>query len=112
MIGTETSVSPDTLMIAAMDCSFIAGSGSRTYGPGSFYNGSLAGAGKGPEIPEPAVADVNYNTAYSVSIWQTPDPFGAGLTRTDRYVEHFIQDAPCLPPSVRHPAADGYSVPK
>ena len=36
MIWTETSVSPDTVMIAAPDCSFIAESGSRTYGPGSF----------------------------------------------------------------------------
>jgi len=108
MIGTEMSVSPDTRMIAAMDCSFIAKSGSRTYGLGSFYNGSLGKAGKGLEISELAVTDVNYNTAYSVSAWQTPDKFGAGYTRTDRYVEHSVQDAPCLPPSVRYPAADGY----
>ncbi len=108
MIGTETSVSPDTLMIAAMDCSFIAKSGSRTYGLSSFYNGSLGKAEKGLEISELAVVDINYNTAYSVSTWQTPDSFSAGLTRTDWYVEHFIQDAPCLPPSVRYLAADGY----
>jgi len=108
MIGTEMSVSPDTLMIAAPDCSFIAESGSHTYGLGSFYNGCLGKAEKGLEISELAVADVNYNTAYSVSAWQTPDPFSAGLTRTDWYVGHFIQDAPCLPPSVRHLTADGY----
>jgi len=54
----------------------------------------------------PKAAD--HDTAYSVSAWQTPAPFGAGHTRTDRYVGHSVQDAPCLPPSVRYPAADGY----
>ncbi len=108
MIGTEMSVTPRTLMIATPDCSFIAGSGSRTYGLGRFYNGSRAEAEKGLEISELAVADVNYNTAHTVSAWQTPDPFSSGHTRTDRYVGHSVQDAPCMPPSVRYPAADGY----
>jgi len=108
MIGTEMSVTPETLMIAAPDCSFITGSGSHTYGLGRFYNGSRSEVGKGLEISEPAVTDINYNTAYSVSGRQTPDTFTDGHTRTDRYVEHSVQDAPCLPPSVRYPAADGY----
>jgi len=75
MIGTEMSVTPETLMIAATDCSFIIRSGRHTYGLGKFYNGSRAETEKGLEISEPAVADINYNTAYSVSIWQTPDTF-------------------------------------
>ena len=108
MIGTEISVTPHALMIAAPDCSFVAENGSHTYGLGNFYNGCRAESGKGLEIPELAVADVIYNTAYSVSTWQTPNTFADGQTRTDRYVEHFIQDAPCLPPPVRYPAADGY----
>jgi len=95
-------------MIAAPDCSFVAENGSHTYGLGNFYNGCRAESEKGLEIPELAVADVIYNTAYSVSTWQTPNTFADGQTRTDRYVEHFIQDAPCLPPPVRYPAADGY----
>ena len=108
MIGTEMIVTPDTLMIAATDSSFIAKSGGHTYGLGRFYNGSRGEAEKGLEISELAVVDVNYNTAYSVSAWQTPDSFNAGQTRIDWYIEHFIQDAPCLPPSVRYLAADGY----
>jgi hypothetical protein len=108
MIGTEMSVTPQTLMIAAIDCSFIAKSGRHTYGLGKFYNGARSEAEKGLEISELAVVDVNYNTAYSVSAWQTPDSFSAGHTRTDWYVEHFVQDAPCLPPSIRYLAADGY----
>jgi len=108
MIGTEMVITPHTLMIAATDCSFIIRSGRHTYGLGKFYNGSRAETEKRLEISEIAVIDVNYNTAYSVSIWQTPDTLTDGHTRTDRYVEHSVQDAPCLPLSVRYPAADGY----
>jgi hypothetical protein len=107
-IGIQMIVKPDTLMIAAPDCSFIPKSGKDTYGLAKFYNGSRSQSEKGLEISELAVADVNYNTAYSVSTWQTPDKLAAGHTHTDRYVEHFIQDAPCLPASVRYLAADGY----
>jgi len=69
-----------------------------------FYNGTRSEAGKGLEISELAVIDVNYNTAYSVSAWQTPAVLSAGHTRT----EQFFQDCRCLPSSVRYPAADGY----
>jgi len=108
MIGTEMSVTPHTLMIAAPDCSFIPKSGRGTYGLAEFYNSICAEAGKGLEISELAVTDVNYNTAYSVSTWQTPDKLTAEHTCTDWYVEHSVQDAPCLPASVRYVAADGY----
>lgn len=108
MIGTEMIVTPHTLMIAAMDCSFIPKSGNDTYGLAEFYNGSRGEAEKGLEISELAVVDISYNTAYSLSAWQTPAVFGSEYTRTDWYVGHFIQDAPCLPPSVRYVAADGY----
>jgi len=47
-----------------------------------FYNGTRSEAGKGLEISELAVIDVNYNTAYSVSAWQTPAVLSAGHTRT------------------------------
>jgi hypothetical protein len=112
MIGTEMSVTPHTLMIAASDCSFIPESGRHTYAPAMFYNGTRSEAGRGLEISEPAVADVNYDTAYSISAWQTPAALTDGHTRTDWYVEHSVQDAPCLPPSVRYPAADGYHAEK
>ena len=108
MIGTEMVVTAHTLMIAATDCSFIAKSGSHTYGLGRFYNGSRAEAEKGLEISELAVVDVNYNTAYSVSAWQTPAALITGHTRTDWYLEQFVQDCQCLPASVRYLAADGY----
>ncbi len=67
-LGTEMIVNPDTSLIAATDCSFIPESGRHTYALAKFYNGARSEAGKGLEISELAVADVNYNTAYSVSI--------------------------------------------
>jgi len=107
-IGTEMSVNPHTTMIGATDCSFITKSGEHTYGLDKFYNGTRSKVEKGLEISHLAVVDVDYNTAYSLSTWQTPDRFASGHTRTDWYLEHFLQDAQCLPPSVRHLATDGY----
>jgi hypothetical protein len=107
-IGIGMSIRPDTSVIAAPDCSFIPKSGRHTYGPATFYNGTRSEAEKGLEISEPAVADVTCDTAYSLSVWQTPAGFAGQDTRPDRYPEHFLQDAQCLPPSVRYPAADAY----
>ncbi len=107
-IGTEMYVNPHTTKIAAADCSFVAKSGSHTYGLDKFYNGTRSEVEKGLEISQLAVVDVDYNTAYSLSTWQTPDKFDSGRTRTDRYPDHFLQDAACLPSSVRHIATDGY----
>lgn len=108
-MGTETVVSPHTTLIAATDCSFIPKSGNATYGLAMFYNGTRSEAEKGLEISQLAVVDVGYNTAYSISTWQTPDTFISGhTTRTDWYLEHFVQDAQCLPPSVRYVASDGF----
>lgn len=107
-IGIEMVVSPHSAQIAALDCSFIPKSGKHTYGLAKFQNGSRSEAEKGLEISLLAVVDIVYNTAYTVSAWQTPDTLASGHTRTDWYLEHFVQDSQCLPPSVRHLATDGY----
>jgi len=107
-IGTEMSVRPHTLMIAATDTGFVPESGSHTYGLDKFYNGTHSEIEKGLGISQLAVADVDCNTAYSVSAWQTPDLHDSEHTRTDRYPEQFRQDARCLPSPLRYPAADGY----
>jgi len=107
-IGTKMSVNPHTPVIGVADCSHIAKSGEHTYGLDKFYNGTRSEVEKGLEISQLAVVDVVYNTAYAVSTWQTPDKFDSGRTRTDWYLDHFLQDAECLPSSVRHIATDGY----
>jgi hypothetical protein len=109
-IGTEMVVSPQSEQVAALDCSFVSESGKHTYGLAKFYNGSRSEAEKGLGISLLALADVTYNTAYAVSVWQTPDTLASGHTRTDWYLDHFVQDAHCLPPSVRYLTTDGYYV--
>lgn len=107
-IGISMFVKPDTLMIAAIDCSFIPKSGRHTYGLAKFYNSKASKAEKGLEISELAVVDVNYNTAYTVSAWQTPDTLSSEHSRTDWYLEQFQQDVQCIPTNIRYLAADGY----
>jgi hypothetical protein len=102
-----------TRKIAAMDCTFVSKSGRHTYGLDHFYHASHTRAEKGLEFSELAVVDVDYGTAYHLSICQTPDTttlphrIGSKGTRMDWYLSHLYQDGPLLPPDVRHLAADG-----
>jgi len=107
-LGIEMVVPSGTTMAAAIDCSFIRKSGNKTYGLDIFYNSIHAKPEKGLEISGLAVVDVDYNTAYSVSTWQTPAKMSAGHTRIDWYLEQFVQDCPCLPSCVRYILTDGY----
>jgi hypothetical protein len=110
--------------IGAMDCSYIAKSGRKTYGLGFFYDSSHDQPAKGLEISNLAVIDVTDNTGYTVSSWQTPPPeqieqlvtaqlpFGPqedeAISRVDFYAEHVRRDAAHLPAEVAYLAADGY----
>jgi hypothetical protein len=66
---TLTTILPTlTTKIAAMDCTFVAKSGDHTYGLDMFYHGSHARAERGLEFSELAVVDVDYGTAYHLSM--------------------------------------------
>lgn len=103
-----------TTKIAAIDCTFGAKSGKHTYGLDMFYHATHARAEKGLEFSELAVVDVDYGTAYHLSMEQTPDSatltkeLGADKTRIDWYLSHLWRDGPLLPSEVSHLAADGY----
>src|SRR5512136_2355423 len=83
-----------TTKIAALDCTFVAKSGTRTDGLAQFYHATAKRAEPGLEFSELAVVDVTYGTAYHVSIKQTPDhatiihTLGAKKTRIDWYLAH------------------------
>jgi hypothetical protein len=62
----------DTLLIAAMDCSFSEKSGKHTYGLDKFYNSTHNKPEKGLEISTLALVDVEYTTVYNLSTRQTP----------------------------------------
>lgn len=112
---TLTSLLPTSARkIAVMDCTFVDKSGSHTYGLDMFYHGTHARAERGLEFSELAVVDVDYGTAYHLSMEQTPETatlqqrLGAEATRIDWYLSHLKDDVTSLPPEVTHLAVDGY----
>jgi hypothetical protein len=113
-LSLTTILPRSTTKIAAMDCTFIEKSGSHTYGLDMFYHGRHSRAERGLEFSELAVVDVDYGTAYHLSMQQTPDTdtlhatLGSEKTRIDWYLSHLEEDGPFLPPEVSHLAVDGY----
>ena len=117
-------VPPQHEKIGAMDCSYLAKSGRKTYGLGFFYDSSHDQPAKGLEISNLAVIDVTDNTGYTLSSWQTPPQAEieqlvaarstAGkqddeeISRVDFYAEHLRRDAGHLPAEVAYLAVDGY----
>jgi len=117
-------VPPQHEKIGAMDCSYLAKSGHKTYGLGFFYDSSHDQPAKGLEISNLAVIDVTDNTAYTVSSWQTPPQEeieqlvtarsttakqdDEAISRVDFYAEHLRRDAVHLPAEVTYLAVDGY----
>jgi hypothetical protein len=113
-LALTTYLPSATTKIAVMDCTFGEKSGTQTYGLDMFYHGSHDRAEHGLEFSELAVVDVDYGTAYHLSMEQTPDTatlhkeLGAEKTRIDWYLSHLWRDGPLLPPKIRYLAADGY----
>jgi Transposase DDE domain len=117
-------VPPPHEKIGAMDCSYLAKSGRKTYGLGFFYDSSHNQPAKGLEISNLAVIDVTDNTGYTVSSWQTPPQEqieqlvaaqstlgpqdNEQISRVDFYAEHLRRDAAHLPAEVAYLAVDGY----
>ena len=113
-LALTTYLPSTTTKIAVMDCTFGDKSGTQTYGLDSFYHSSHDRPEKGLEFSELAMVDVDYGTAYHLSMEQTPDTatltqeLGADKTRIDWYLSHLWRDGPLLPPEVAYLAADGY----
>lgn len=88
--------------------------GIQTYGLDMCYHGTHDRTERGLEFFELAVVDVDYGTAYHLSVEQTPDTstlhkeLGADKTRIDWYLSHLWRDGPLLPAEIRYLAADGY----
>jgi hypothetical protein len=98
----------DTLLIAAMDCSFSEKSGKHTYGVDKFYHSTHHKTEKGLEISTLARVDVEYTTAYNLSTRQTPKLENPDETRVDGYLRHLREDRHALPETVRYLVTDGY----
>lgn len=97
--------------VLAFDPSFVPKSGKHTYGLARFWNGTHGRAEKGLEIGVLAWVDVTTNTAYALSVEQTPpaSPAASEHSRIDAYVQHLtrvITAYPLLP--LPYLVVDGY----
>lgn len=83
-------VAPRHEHVLAFDPSFVPKSGKRTYGLDRFWNGTHSRAEKGLEIATLAWLDVTQNSAYALSVLQTPtaQSSDAEQTRIDTYLSH------------------------
>lgn len=113
-LALTTCLPKQTTKIAAIDCTFAAKSGKRTYGLDVFYHASHDRPERGLEFSELAVVDVDAGTAYHLSMKQPPDTatlttrLGPTKTRIDWYLSQVEDTVAHLPPEVRYLAADGY----
>jgi hypothetical protein len=111
----EQAIKPEAEVILAVDCSFIAKSGKKTYGLDYFYNGSVSKAEKGLEISAMAVVDVKNKIGYSLSVQQTPANVLSSdkaeqseITRINHYLTQLEATSPYLPSSLRYVVSDGF----
>ena len=84
-----TVVPADHEQALALDASFIAKSGKRTYGLDRFWNSCHGRAERGLEISVLGWVDITHNSAYCLSVAQTPPSLAAApeSTRSDTYLE-------------------------
>jgi hypothetical protein len=123
--------------VLAIDASFARKSGRTSYGLGWFWNGSQGQSERGLEISMLALVDVTYNTAYTLSAYQTPalpkapkvstvpkdvsekdeakaktndnkTPEEPRSTRIDSYLSHLKRDTNPLLGKIRYLVADSY----
>ena len=84
-----TVVPADDEQALALDASFIAKSGKRTYGLERFWNSCHGRAERGLAISVLGWIDITHNSAYCLSVEQTPPSCAADpeSTRIDTYLE-------------------------
>ncbi len=76
-----SEVPADHEQALAIDASFLDKSGKKSYGLGSFWNGCHSRSERGQEISVIAWVDISANTAYALSVEQTPGDEGKSKTQ-------------------------------
>lgn len=103
-------VQPTSTLLVAQDATFIPKSGKHSYGLDRFYNGCTHRTEKGLEASAIAILDVTRQTAFTLSVKQTPPrpaqtvkpskerhPDLTEETRMDFYLDHFRSCVPSVP---------------
>lgn len=97
--------------VLAFDPSFVPKSGKRTPGLDMFWNGAHSRAEKGLEIATLAWVDVTQNSAYTLSVEQTPTTLkrDAEQTRINTYLAHIERVVTTQQlQTLKYLVADGY----
>ena len=98
--------------MGAIDASYVPKSGKHSYGIDNFWSGVAGRSKKGQEISSLAVVDLDYNTAYNLSVKQTPSSSEIGKkeeNRVDFYLQQIKENQEYLHDcKIRHIAADGF----
>jgi len=76
--------------MAAIDASFVPKSGKHSYGIDYFWSGVAGKSKKGQEISSLAIVDLDYNTAYNLSVEQTPSDNKIGKKEENR-IDFYLQ---------------------
>jgi DDE superfamily endonuclease len=126
-LAIAQAVPASATQVIALDASFVPKSGKKTYGLDTFFNGCAGRAQKGLEVSLLSLIEVEANTAYALSVQQTPpasesasasgkvQPVASNKnkqvtqeTRVDAYLKHLQEVQEVWPESVRHGVFDGY----
>ncbi len=111
LLISETILEKNRRM-AAIDASYVPKAGKYSYGIDSFWSGVAGRSKKGQEISSLAIVDLDYNSAYNLSVEQTPTGSEIGKeedNRIDFYLQQIAQNQSYLRlHRVIHIAADGF----
>ncbi len=106
------AIPEDNRKMGAIDASYVPKSGKHSYGIDSFWSGVAGRSKKGQEISSLAIVDLCYNTAYNLSVKQTPSSSEIGKkeeNRIDFYLQQIRENQQYLHEyGIRHIAADGF----
>lgn len=98
--------------MAAIDASYVPKSGKHSYGIDYFWSGVAGRSKKGQEISSLAIVDLDYNTAYNLSVEQTPSGSEIGKkeeNRIDFYLQQIQRNQNYLRAhQIIHIATDGF----
>jgi hypothetical protein len=105
---SRQAIATTSTQLIGQDTSFIPKSGKHTYGLDKFFNTCLGRAQRGLEVSLLSLIDVERNTAYALSVQQTPSALKENETRIDFYLQHLREARPRLPQQVNYGVFDGY----
>jgi hypothetical protein len=106
--ASRQAIATTSTQLIGQDTSFIPKSGKHTYGLDKFFNTCAGRAQKGMEVSLLSLIDVERNTAYALSVQQTPSALKENETRIDFYLQHLREARPRLPQQVNYGVFDGY----